>query len=118
MLSANITPIVTDCLSVPAVADYESCPHVVSMFFAGLSKAKELIVWSWSYLWAVMLRSAAGSVLSSLAFLFCFLIRFACCLETLVASVLVVNLLLAMLSLSSVSKKLVVSISLLSTELA
>ena len=53
MLSANITTIVTDCLSVPAVADYESCPHVVSMFFAGLSKAKELIVWSWSYLWAL-----------------------------------------------------------------
>ena len=53
MLSANITTIVADCLSVPAVADYESCPHVVSMFFAGLSKAKELIVWSWSYLWAL-----------------------------------------------------------------
>jgi hypothetical protein len=50
--------------------------------------------------------------------LFCFLIRLACCRDTLVASVLVVNLLLAMLSLSSVSKKLVVSISLLSTELA
>ena len=23
------------------------------MFCAGLSKAKELIVWSWSYLWAL-----------------------------------------------------------------
>ena len=50
--------------------------------------------------------------------LFCFLILFACCLDTEVASVEVVNLELAMLSLSSVSKKLVVSISLERTLLA
>ena len=50
--------------------------------------------------------------------LFCFLILLACCLDTEVASVDVVNLELAMLSLSSVSKKLVVSISLERTLLA
>ena len=50
--------------------------------------------------------------------LFCFLTLFACWRETEVASVDVVNLELAMLSLSSVSKKLVVSISLDKTLLA
>jgi hypothetical protein len=49
---------------------------------------------------------------------FCFRILLACCRDTLVASVDVVNRLLARLSLSSVSKKLVVSISELRTELA
>ena len=78
-----------------------------------------------------MLLARLSWVCFLLVCLFCFLIRLACCLETLVASVEVVNLsthagvtlpplhlLLAMLSLSSVSKKDVVSISLLSTELA
>merc|ERR1719158_867044 len=50
--------------------------------------------------------------------LFCFLTLLACWRDTEVASVEVVNLELAMLSLSSVSKKLVVSISLDKTLLA
>ena len=50
--------------------------------------------------------------------LFCFLTLLACWRDTDVASVEVVNLELAMLSLSSVSKKLVVSISLERTLLA